>query len=244
MQGTKEWTANIYPCNPAKCGNRVNRTVRLVQIDIAIKDKRSPVTGWVFGTFIYDASAPRATVWDRMVPVGLSWGDDSGISSMINTSGSFVNPALKETFLNPALVKTAANDGNKAFMNHFGLGGRLNGPVDNPISSCISCHGRAANLPNGMAASIGDFGTTTAKYPLTSFQNYFTTVPAGTGQLIQDGRSFTQSDYSLQLATGIRNYYQHQVAAANSNINGSNLSGGAKKKKPGASLPLVTRGGN
>jgi hypothetical protein len=214
LKGSKEWTANIYPCDPAKCGQRVNRTVRLLQIDIAVKDKRSPLTGWVFGTFMYDSSAPGATVWDRMVPVGLSWGDDSGTQDMINKPGSFINPKLKQTYLNAALAKTAANSSeNKAYMNHFGLGGRLNGPVDNKVASCISCHGHAANLATGQTASLGNFDTSIEAYPQKDFNKYFATVPGGAGRLIQDGKSFIKNDYSLQLTYGIRNYYNHLSAS-------------------------------
>ena len=245
LKGTKEWTANIYPCDPVKCSQRINRTVRLLQIDIAVKDSRSLLTGWVFGTFIYDSSAPGATVWDRMVPVGLSWGDDSGIPDMINRPGSFVNPKLTQTFLNSALVKNAANNGgNKAYMNHFGLGGRLNGPVDNRVASCISCHGRAANLPNGQPASLGNFSTSIEDYPINDFNKYFATISGGDGPLIQNGKTFTKTDYSLQLTYGIRNYYQHQHMLASSDSN--RMSPAARKKalKKTPDLKLVTRGGN
>jgi len=245
LKGSKEWTANIYPCDPAKCGQRINRAVRLLQIDIAVKDRRSLLTGWVFGTFIYDSSAPGTTVWDRMVPVGLSWGDDSGIPDMINRPGSFINPKLTQTFLNSALVKNVANDGgNKAYMNHFGLGGRLNGPVDNRVASCISCHGRAANLPNGQPASLGNFNTSIEAYPLNDFNKYFATISGGDGPLIQNGKTFTKTDYSLQLTYGIRNYYQHQHMLASSDSN--RMSPAARKKalKQTPDLKLVTRGGN
>ncbi len=244
LQGSKEWTANIYLCDRSKCNERVNRTVRLLQVDIAVKDKRSLKTGWVFGTFVYDGFAPGATIWDRLVPVGLTWGDDTGVPDMINTAGSFVNPKLKETFLNPALVKSAANsDPGSAYMHHFGLGGRLNGPVDNPSSSCNSCHGRAANLLNGQAASMGNFSTAITAYPLSDFEKYFTTIRSGNGQIIQGGKTFIQSDYSLQLTDGIRNYYQHQYVIANKN-SPTNPATGKKEAKPAPNLKLVTRDGN
>ncbi len=245
LQGSKEWTANIYPCDPAKCGQRINRTVRLLQIDIAVKDKRSTATGWVFGTFIYDSSAPGVTVWDRMVPVGLSWGDDSGIPDMINRSGSFINPKLTQTFLNSALIKNGSGSSeNKAYMSHFGLGGRLNGPVDNKVASCISCHGRAANLPNGQPAALGNFSTSIAAYPSADFNKYFATIPGGAGLLDQDGKSFTKDDYSLQLSYGIRNYYQHQYMRANADSHRANATGRKKVLKQAPNLKLVTRGGN
>ena len=34
--------------------------------------------------------------------------------------------------------------------NHLGWLGRVNGPVDNPASSCLSCHGTAQTVPQAM----------------------------------------------------------------------------------------------
>lgn len=33
--------------------------VRLLQMDIAVKDKRSQATGWIWGTFMYDATSGK-----------------------------------------------------------------------------------------------------------------------------------------------------------------------------------------
>ncbi len=49
----------------------------VLQIDVAVKDSRaSGTTGWVFGTFNYNSAASGARPWDKMVPVGLMWGND------------------------------------------------------------------------------------------------------------------------------------------------------------------------
>ena len=59
--------------------------LRLLQIDIGVKDARSP-TGWVFGTFVY-GGGPRsgpakpdapAQGWTNVEPVGFRWGNDPG----------------------------------------------------------------------------------------------------------------------------------------------------------------------
>jgi hypothetical protein len=223
LEGTKEWTANIYPCALAQgntCGQqRRNATVRLLQIDIAVKDQDAGPTGWAFGTFVYDAAQPGSTVWDRMVPVGLMWGDDETVTAELNTEGAFVNPQLKQTVLNTALIKPAGvNFGKRAYMTHQGLGGRLNGPVDNPISSCISCHSKAAITEKGKAAPMANFTLTRETFDTASFRKYFASISPGTGPLTMDGVTYTKLDYSLQLSAGIRNFRQSQIDQRNKTI--------------------------
>jgi hypothetical protein len=210
-KGSLEWTANIYPRNPLALSEaeiqRVNRTVRLLQIDVAVKDHRAEGTGWVFGTFIYNGYSNGPTIWSRMVPVGLSWGDDSQVNDSMQVNGAYLNAKLHECYINPDVIEPPGLlKADAAYMHHLGLGGRLNGPVDNPGSSCISCHGRAANNLNGVMASFGKMGDLKA-FSDTDFNEYFRTLPAGTGKMIQQGVAFTQTDYSMQVAVGIRNYY-------------------------------------
>ena len=220
LRGSKEWTANIYDCNPeagdsisrAVCSSkRIDSTVRLLQIDIAIKDKRAGKTGWVFGTFIYDGGSSGKTIWERMIPVGLMWGDDQKIDTMIHKPNAFNNSYLKETVLNQSLIRSC-NDSLEAgaYMRHHGLGGRLNGPVDNPISSCISCHSKAAINDTGLAAPMADFSLTRETFTIPAFKRYFSTISSGTAIYQPDTIPYRQLDYSLQLSAGIRNYYQSQ----------------------------------
>ena len=70
LAGSFEWQANIYPrtggnpCVPNRPPPaRQTQIVRLLQVDLAVRDDRAAGTGWVFGTFIYDAAAPGATPW-------------------------------------------------------------------------------------------------------------------------------------------------------------------------------------
>jgi hypothetical protein len=264
LQGSKEWTANIYPC-PLSTGKhpceqqRRDATVRLLQIDIAVKDRNAGPTGWAFGTFVYDASQPGATVWDRMVPVGLMWGDDENVLADLRRPGAFVNPALRQTVLNTALIKPAGvNFGKRAYMAHHGLGGRLNGPVDNPISSCVSCHSKAAITEQGLAAPMANFSRTRATFDTADFRKFFTAIASGTGPLVMDGTTYTKLDYSLQLAAGIRNFRQSQIDRQNKAIRATAMahllatkSGSTNKARHPqslrvdtiAALPEVTREG-
>lgn len=230
LENSLTWTANIFvPANEKK--KRFDKTVRLVQLDIAIKDDRAS-TGWVYGTFTHNAAAGGAPEdWvSRLVPVGLMWGDDSQDTSMLNITDQY-NPSLKQSIVNQELL--LANNPNRApnavFVTHLGQGGRINGPVDNPISSCISCHARAAIDEHGNLAEIANFtagkddckkekncnGEEKCKvvYSLKDFEKYFSEIPCGIQnieQLDSDGsiKVYQTLDFSFQIANGLRNYYQ------------------------------------
>jgi hypothetical protein len=75
-------------------------TVRLLQVDVAIRDSRArTTTGWVFGTFVYDGNATGETPWDRLVPVGVMWGNDPRVTTPTATRTTH----LKQTFVNSNL---------------------------------------------------------------------------------------------------------------------------------------------
>lgn len=198
------WQAHIYPAtgdnpcsDPVAERPRVMREMLLLQLDVAIRDERSEETGWVFGTFVYDASQPGESPFDRLVPVGLMWGNDPGVAEEMNREGAFVNPALTESIVNADLVRGDDFPPERAFVTHFGLGGRVNGPVDNPISSCMSCHGLAAS-PSQVVVPRGVSGP--AAYRAADLATFFTNVPPGP----IDTGSFVRLDYSLQIGFGIR----------------------------------------
>ena len=110
-----EWLSDI---SQVSISHKAPEKLRLLQIDIAVRDTRAnSTTGWVFGTFIYDGNAPGATPFERLVPIGLMWGNDP---TKVITGG-----ALTQTFINPALQ----------IPQHLGFKKRLNGPVDNKGSS-------------------------------------------------------------------------------------------------------------
>lgn len=114
----------------------------VAQFDIIVKDSQSaPQTGWVFTTLVYDSASPGG-VWDKMVPLGAEWGNDS-------QAGTGTAPLL-ENWINPQAPKYATQT--------LGWGGRLSGPndgarndiaVDGKVfnnaanSGCISCHSTA-----------------------------------------------------------------------------------------------------
>lgn len=181
LAGSVEWQADINRANNA--GPRP--TLRLLQVDVAVRESRAAsTTGWVFGTFVYDGNAPGATAWDRLVPVGLMWGNDP---TRVGTS-----QALQQTKINAGLQ----------IPQHLGFQKRLNGPVDNPRSSCLSCHSTAQiqnDLSRPNRAAIPPANAT-----LQTLRLYFRNIKAGT-PFDANARSL---DYSLQLQNGIANWAQ------------------------------------
>jgi hypothetical protein len=233
LKGSKEWQAYIYqdvvtPLNPlvssaaAPDMPRVVKTLRLLQIDIAVRDSRADATtGWVFGTFTYNASIPGNTDWDRIVPVGLMWGNDPGVTAEMVQSGT----KLQETIINPSPDLPR---------QHLGWGGRLNGPVDNPMSSCLSCH------------STGQFPTDTPLLPPTGvtpgsqeWMGWFRNVKAG--EPFSPGHQ--SLNYSLQLASGIQKF---NVWKALADSRGGAFNAAPEERAAGRSRRLhpVTRQGD
>jgi hypothetical protein len=134
----------------------------------------------VFGTFMYESDAAGATPFDRLVPVGLMWGNDPDLTPAKAAAGE----KPKESWINPASKSP-----------HVGWLGRLNGPVDNPISSCLSCHARACD-PQTNSLVFAASATEAEKLA------FFTNVKAGE-PFTPGVNSF---DYSLQLGIGVRNF--------------------------------------
>ena len=178
LTNSLRWQADIH----RSTGTGARPTLRLLQIDVAVRDDRAnSTTGWVFGTFVYDGNASGNTPWERMVPLGLMWGNDPG---QIPNGTSLV-----ETRLNPAFPTSR-------IPQHLGFRGRLNGPVDDRRSSCLSCHSTAQipqNLsqPNSSMLPPSQSTAVLQKY----FRNVKSEDPFDPG-LISLG-------YSLQLQAGI-----------------------------------------
>jgi hypothetical protein len=185
LKNALEWQANVsdLPAQDLNCRERLRRkvqTVRLLQIDLAVRDDRAnPTAGWVFATLSYDGDRAGATPFDRMVPVGLMWGNDPLRTPADQAAGK----KIADNWINP----------DSRTPQHLGFLGRLNGPVDNPRSSCLSCHATAQ---------------TPARSPMIWPENrpdqaprWFRNINAGESF---DARSIS-TDYSLQVAVGIQN---------------------------------------
>jgi len=112
--------------------------VLLIQMDVMVRDTTSP-NGWVFGNYQYNGTLNRENKWENLAPLGVSWGEDPE-----DTSSEYYNPTPTVTRINPKLKETIINPDTKELPpTHLGWNGRLDGPVDNPKSSCYSCHSTA-----------------------------------------------------------------------------------------------------
>ena len=185
LEGTLEWDANIdvLLTSDPRCifssGRRIQK-VRLLQMDLAVRDKRADdTTGWIFATYAYDGSRGGAGWWERMVAVGIMWGNDPKLDQAAFNAGTRVT----ESWINPDLRTP----------QHLGFLGRLNGPVDNPKSSCLSCHMTAQTPVRSPMMPPNDSG-----FPMRWFEN----MPAGNSF---DQRSIG-TDYNLQISSGIQSF--------------------------------------
>lgn len=125
-----EWQADIN-------NNGQLKKLRLLQMDIAVKEQADAThSGWVFGTFVFNGARGSANYWENLIPVGLEWGNSPGFTYADYRTGkrpeeSWINPEAKALFA------------NRAPDDQMGYLGRMNGPVDSPLSGCMSCHSRA-----------------------------------------------------------------------------------------------------
>jgi len=144
LKGAPAWQVDRHKYSADK-GYECEREVQMdhvVQMDVAVADSRSPI-GWVYGTFTYDGDTPGTTFWDHMVPLGLQWGSDPWTFPAVPRDASL---PLQQTVINPGMGS----------YQHLGCEQRLAGPVDNPSSSCTSCHASAYAVPHG---AINEMGT-------------------------------------------------------------------------------------
>jgi len=129
LKGTVAMKAHVTP--EEGVNTRKLSTIRLVQIDIAVKDSSLKGTlpeldHWLMLTYYFDPTYRMASTrtnravahpgWYSMRPVGVQLSLESP-----EEGGSFIFAGSKTN----------------------GNGGRLNGPADNPKSSCLGCHGTA-----------------------------------------------------------------------------------------------------
>jgi hypothetical protein len=190
LKGSLVWHADILRQKDLKA----RPTVRLLQLDIAVKDGRAPVTGWVFGTFQYEKAASASSQWwKHMVPVGLMWGND-----LTNIKA---NQPPTEQWIN-------TDRGQKL---HLGFRGLLNGPIDNPQASCVACHGFAQVPKSSVANPTPALPKTTTWSKTMSNSNidiYFQTIGAATPV----SSSYRSLDYSLQLQSGFAKFASAHAA--------------------------------
>ncbi|MCW0377696.1 hypothetical protein NB697_000542 [Xanthomonas sacchari] len=206
---------NAWVTNSFKSADRAFKQVALIQMDFAVRDSRVPGTGWIFGTFQYNGAVSGKPGWQNLVPVGVMFGNDPQ-----NTGDDYTNKQPTQTRINPRILQSAINANVKELPpTHLGWNGRLNGPVDNPISSCMSCH-MTAESPQ-LSPMNPTFQAPDKVPPVGSkeWMRWFQNIPAG--QPFDAAAKST--DYSLQLAGGIANFYDWKCTQDGVFVSGGNL---------------------
>jgi hypothetical protein len=179
LEGSLKWEADI---ERSSSPTEKRPELLLLQLDVAVKDDRAnATTGWVFGTFQYEKDASTSpNWWEHLVPVGLMWGSD--------VTNVLANQPPTQQWIN-------TDRGQKL---HLGFRGLLNGPIDNPNSSCTGCHGFAqVNRVNAPIPSIPRVPVANAS--VNSITRYFTNIKSFT----PFSPDYYSADYSLQLQIGI-----------------------------------------
>jgi hypothetical protein len=195
--------------------HRKVQRLRLLQMDIMVRDDRGVKAaepgkpadhiGWVFGAFCYNGTLNKTNKWDNLVPIGLSWGNDPQVKDGV------VHGRLKKGDKRKGstkLTQTRINDKDELPPQHLGRDGRLNGPLDNPKSSCISCHSAAQYRV--IVPMYPSFDADWDK-PTVDVNKWFRNIPCKTafGWPIDPppaGQApFVPADYSLQITIGLKN---------------------------------------
>lgn len=180
--------------------------LKLIQVDIAVKDPDAKETSWVMGTFVWKGPKQGDGLFSNLVPVGLMWGNDPGVSNPI-----WSQPAqITQSRTNPDLtgILWQGHAGGWPNRPYPGFQGRLNGPADNLRSSCLSCHA-LAQWPRGKLGITPRYPVDLTKPdpPLSASEiestvsKYFTNTPGG--KLVDPTENSQPLDYSLQLEASL-----------------------------------------
>ena len=143
LKGSPEWMVDRHKYTKEH-GYQCDREVQpdhVVQVDVAVVDPRSPIR-WVYGTFAYDGETPGSIFWEHLVPVGLQWGSDPWTFPAVPMADSL---PVQQSVINSDI----------GTFQHLGCKDRLAGPVDNPQSSCTSCHASAYAAHGGVPGIMG-----------------------------------------------------------------------------------------
>ncbi len=249
LENVPVWQANISSSDFCECKNadgsacsfqqeteqcpRSVADVYLLQFDIAVRDSRSPV-GWAYGTFVADGQfkAKEKNPWNRISPLGLMWGNDTPPVNL----GAAAFPQNPVSGLKDSAVfqEVVGRLNEKTNAGHLGCNGRLNGPADNALSSCLSCH-QTASVPdssNNTPAIMYQFAsyqepgsgqcmTTPSKLDLAIDQVYFKSFQCSESfngpknivplpQYAQGQTQWISTDFSLQLSISLTQWQEWQ----------------------------------
>jgi hypothetical protein len=204
LENPLQWNAYITQ-NFWNSSTRAVTKVNLLQMDISVRDARADapgLTGWVFGTFVYNGQLNNPNKFMNLVPVGLIWGNDP--ENRTNTTNPF--PPV-QTKINPQLTQTVIFNTAQLPPQHLGWNGRLNGPADLNTTSCLSCHITAqypavtSLVPDG---AVPDGGPKPPPQGGTDeWMKWFQNIRCATSM---DPRTYS-TDFSFQVAIALQNFF-------------------------------------
>jgi len=133
------------------------------------------------------------------------WGNDP------DNNATFINAKPTKTVINPDLKETWINADPGLPAMHLGFNSRLNGPADNPTSSCMSCHstGQVASISPIMpwlpptSLPIPANGEAASAEWMRWFRNF------RDGEAFDEGKAISM-DFSMQLTKSIENYLEYR----------------------------------
>jgi hypothetical protein len=204
LENPLQWKAYITE-NFWTSSTRKVLPVKLLQMDIAVRDPRADapgLTGWVFGSFVYNGRLNKENKFMNLVPIGLMWGNDP--SDTTNKTNPF---PPTETQVNPNLKETVIFESADLPPQHLGWNGRLNGPADLNTTSCMSCHIAAqypavtSLVPEGAVPDGGP--TPPAQGGSPEWMKWFQNLRCATSM---DSRTYS-TDFSFQVAISLQNFF-------------------------------------
>lgn len=174
--------------------------LKLIQVDIAVRDPMAKDTSWVMGTFVWRGPPKGDGFFDNLVPVGLMWGNDHG--KFMDDWSAFVPVTESKINNDLAGVLWQGNGVSWPERPYPGFQGRLNGPADNLRSSCLSCHAMAQwrRGPLGLTPSYSLQPKPKADQIRKWVFDYFPNTKGGS--LFDPASGQIPLDYSLQLQAG------------------------------------------
>lgn len=194
---------NAYVTENYISNDRVFKEMTLLQMDLMVRDERAP-HGWVFGNYQYNGKMNNKNKWKNLVPVGIQWGNDPDVND--GTWGEYTNPIPVVTRRNPNLKETIINPDDKELPpTHLGWNGRLNGPADNYLSSCMSCHQTAQSPTKSPSSPLFQAAEKVPAVGSKEWMRWFQNVKCG--ERFDPEKPTASMDFSLQLAISLQNFY-------------------------------------
>ncbi|MEZ0391048.1 MAG: hypothetical protein ACAH59_02455 [Pseudobdellovibrionaceae bacterium] len=156
IQGAYTWKANVSePGSP----ERSIQSVRHIQMDIAVRDSdlggvSADLNHWAMIGFYYDPNYDFETELKDLL------GEENPLKQIKNLPKELMKMrpiGVQSGFDDPSTLDTIVFPG--AFANGAGTkerGYRLNGPADNPRSSCLGCHGTAGTSASSVPGFLSE----------------------------------------------------------------------------------------